>query len=209
MGAVSGGTCVFVLEELYKYKNAEYYFTDISKVFTRGAEKKFKEKYPFVHFKKLDIENEIESQGFRYEDFDIILGSNVVHSTKNIDYTLSQIKKLLSPSGLFILNEVTAVQDFTSLTFGLLGGWWLFSDAEIRLPNSPLLDIDNWKKSLQKNDFSNINLISTSHQDKPDSFSQSLFVSQNNIINPTDSYIKMSLEKFKNGETTNDKINIK
>ena len=104
IGAGSGGTSVFVLEELKKYKNAEYYFTDISKVFTRGAEKKFKEKYPFVHFKKLDIENEIESQGFRYEDFDIILGSNVVHSTKNIDYTLSQIKKLLSPSGLFILN---------------------------------------------------------------------------------------------------------
>jgi polyketide synthase PksM len=180
IGAGSGGTSLFVMEALKNYNNVEFYFTDISKVFTRGCEKKFKEKYPFAVFKKFDIETNAVDQGFIEGSFDAVFGSNVIHSTKNISNTLEGVKKLLNDDGIFLLNEVTAVQDFTTLTFGLLGGWWLFTDKEKRLPNSPLLEIDRWNKELKNSGLNNVNMVSTTHQDKPDSFSQSLFICSKN-----------------------------
>jgi len=64
------------------------------------------------------------------------------------------------------------------LTFGLLGGWWHFSDLSMRLPNSPLLSIDTWKAVLKDSGYKTIELISTSDMEERDSFSQSLFLAQ-------------------------------
>ncbi len=41
--------------------------------------------------------------------------------------------------GLLIANELTSKTDFLTLTFGLTDGWWLFEDAERRMPGAPLL----------------------------------------------------------------------
>ncbi len=38
-----------------------------------------------------------------------------------------------------IANELTSKTDFLTLTFGLTDGWWLFEDAERRMPGAPLL----------------------------------------------------------------------
>ncbi|MCK4799277.1 MAG: class I SAM-dependent methyltransferase [Spirochaetes bacterium] len=180
IGAGTGGTSVFVLDAIINYSNIiEFYYTDISKVFVRNGQKKYKEKYPFAFFKKFDIENgDIESQSFELESFDVIFASNVIHATKNIKYTINNIKKILKNNGIFLLNEVTNSQDFVNLTFGLMDDWWKFEDKEIRLPNTPLLSTKQWKKVLISEGFKNINLVSSSHQEKPDSFSQSLIISQ-------------------------------
>lgn len=176
VGAGSGGTSVKLMESVKNLDKIEYYFTDISKVFTRSCEKKFKPLFPNVIFKKLDIEGNLTEQGFDADSFDLVVGSNVIHSTKNLSTTLTNVKSLLIEKGFFLLNEVTAVQDFTTLTFGLLAGWWAFIDSELRLPNSPLLDINGWLNLLRKMNFTNPIALSTSHQNKPDSFSQTLFV---------------------------------
>ena len=189
VGAGSGGTSVKLMESVKNLDKIEYYFTDISKVFTRSCEKKFKPLFPNVIFKKLDIEGNLTEQGFDAGSFDIVIGSNVIHSTKNLSTTLANVNSLLIDKGFFLLNEVTAVQDFTTLTFGLLAGWWAFIDSELRLPNSPLLDINGWLNLLRKMNFANPIALSTSHQNKPDSFSQTLFVCEkydnDNQINET------------------------
>ena len=182
LGAGTGGTSDFVLESIKKYsKNIEYHFTDVSKLFLKKAQKRYKDKYPFLCFKKLDIENDAKSQNLDQKSFDIVIASNVVHATKNIKKTLKNLQLYLKPNGVFLLNEITNTQDFVNLTFGLLDGWWLFNDKKIRLYNSPLLNIETWQEILKKEGFININLISTSHQEKPDSFSQSLFIAQKSI----------------------------
>jgi hypothetical protein len=38
-----------------------------------------------------------------------------------------------------IANELTTKTEFLTLTFGLTDGWWLFEDAERRIPGAPLL----------------------------------------------------------------------
>ena len=41
--------------------------------------------------------------------------------------------------GLAIANELTTKTEFLTLTFGLTDGWWLFEDADRRMPGAPLL----------------------------------------------------------------------
>lgn len=179
IGSGTGGTSLFFMKKIFNLSdNIEFYFTDISNVFIKKAKKLYSDDYPFTIFKKIDIEDLSNDNGFEPESFHAIFASNVIHSTKSINNSIKNIYTLLKNNGIFILNEVTKLQDFVNLTFGLMDGWWKFEDPEIRLPNSPLLSIENWKKSLSLNSFKNINLITTTHQEKKDSFSQSIIISQ-------------------------------
>ena len=72
-------------------------------------------------------------------DYDILFATNVLHATRNMAKTLQQCKALLHKGGLLIANELSAKTDFLTLTFGLTDGWWLFDDAELRTPGSPII----------------------------------------------------------------------
>jgi len=62
----------------------------------------------------------------------------------------------MKPGGVVILNEVVAFQVYSTLTFGLLEGWWLYEDSEIRIPNSPLLSAKTWSDVLKSCGFRSI-----------------------------------------------------
>ncbi|MEW6379008.1 MAG: SDR family NAD(P)-dependent oxidoreductase, partial [bacterium] len=152
LGAGVGGTSTFILEAISQYReNVSYLYTDISAGFVQYGKSMYGDDYPFVEFKVLDIEKDPQEQGFEPGSADIVLASNVVHATRRMHHTIGQIKKLLKTNGLLILNEVTRVQDFATLTFGLTSGWWLFEDEENRLKGSPLLDAAGWKQVLAAN----------------------------------------------------------
>ena len=69
----------------------------------------------------------------------MLLATNVLHATRDMDNTLQHCKQLLRSGGLFIANELTTKTEFLTLTFGLTDGWWLYDDGHRRLPGSPLL----------------------------------------------------------------------
>ncbi len=148
IGAGTGGTSATVLDHLNDYSKAVHYdYTDISDAFLRIGNTNFGH-YSFIEFKELDISQNPMNQGYIQGSYDVIIGANVVHATSDIQHTLRNIKSLLRTDGHIILNEVTSPQDYLTLTFGLLNGWWLFSDSESRLANSPLLNIDMWRRNL-------------------------------------------------------------
>ncbi|MEW6381363.1 MAG: beta-ketoacyl synthase N-terminal-like domain-containing protein, partial [bacterium] len=160
LGAGTGGTSAFVLKLIDEYgQKLRYFYTDISLGFTQYGKRIFGEDYPFVEFKVLNIEEDPQRQGFKPNSADIVLASNVIHTTKRIDHTLRQIKKLLKANGLFMVNEVTQVQSFATLTFGLTSGWWLFEDEDNRLKGSPLLDLAGWKAVLEASGFRQIRAL--------------------------------------------------
>ena len=78
-------------------------------------------------------------QGFPIGQYDIVFADNVLHATRNMSRTLQQCKTLLRKGGLLIANELSTKTDFLTLTFGLTDGWWLFDDAELRIPGSPII----------------------------------------------------------------------
>ena len=78
--------------------------------------------------------------------FDLVVAANVLHATPDVRRSLRHAKSLLRPGGLLLLNEIARAHLFTHLTFGLLEGWWLYEDAELRLPGCPALAAEGWRQ---------------------------------------------------------------
>ncbi|HXH09318.1 MAG TPA: SDR family NAD(P)-dependent oxidoreductase [Alphaproteobacteria bacterium] len=160
VGAGTGGTTAAVLERAqHLARSLAFYYTDISSSFTRYGENAFSERFPWVRFARLNIEEDPVSQGFPSESVDIIYASNALHDTRSIVHTLSQVKTLLKPGGLLILNEFTAMKDVLLFTGGLLHGYWLFEDPELRLPDSCLLSAERWKEVLVTSGFQHVEVL--------------------------------------------------
>lgn len=178
IGSGTGGTSKFVLDSIKEYENnLTYYYTDISTAFTRYGEEKFQEEFGFVRFKVLDIENDPLKQGFEQNTIDLIFASNVLHATKLIQNTLNQVKKLLKTNGLLVINELTGLEDFNTLVFGLTGGWWLYEDEENRIHGSPLLSRGKWKEVLENKGFKNIRMFELP-ETLNEEFQQSVIISE-------------------------------
>jgi SAM-dependent methyltransferase len=148
IGAGTGGTSAGVLARLTPHgEQISFDYTDISSAFVQSARSTFAS-YPFASFQVLDIDQDVEPQGFLPGSYDIIFAANVLHATSSISNTLRRVNALLKPAGTLIINEIMRLFDFTILTFGLTPGWWLFEDPESRLPNAPLLSAPLWRQAL-------------------------------------------------------------
>jgi acyl transferase domain-containing protein/acyl carrier protein/SAM-dependent methyltransferase len=157
IGAGTGGTSRFLFEELKAYQHRlEYIYTDVSQSFLLHAEQNFKHTAPYLKTQLFNIEKSAEQQGFEPGSFDILIGANVIHATKNIASALKNIKQVLKKDGVLILNELAKTELFSTLTFGLLDGWWNYNDEELRLEGSPGLSAKNWEIVFQELGFDNI-----------------------------------------------------
>lgn len=156
VGAGTGGTTSYVLPYLSD-KNCQYTFTDISDVFLKNASKKFNQ-YNFIEYKQLNIENNPQEQGYIPETYDLIIASNVLHATSDITKTLNHVKSLLRAGGALLLLEATYGQAWLDLTFGLVSGWWAFTDQSVR--QYPLMTPQQWETVCQQVGYGQINIIS-------------------------------------------------
>ncbi|MFN6571716.1 SDR family NAD(P)-dependent oxidoreductase [Dendronalium sp. ChiSLP03b] len=157
IGAGTGSMTSYVLPKL-PAKQTEYVFTDVTQVFVTSAQQKFSD-YPFIECLVLDIEADPVSQGFDAHTFDVILASDVLHATRDLRSTLENIKQLLASEGLLVFIELTNAPYWSDLVFGMLKGWWLFSDLDLRSLN-PLLSAPKWRDLLSQVGFAEVDGIS-------------------------------------------------
>ncbi|MGZ8219863.1 SDR family NAD(P)-dependent oxidoreductase, partial [Methylomagnum sp.] len=150
IGAGTGGTSLPVLEALAEagLGNLEYLFTDVTQHFTGQAARVFGPRFPFLRCRALDIERPPEDQGYAAASCDVVIAANVLHATRDLAATLRRVRGLLKPGGLLVLNELTRVQAFMALSFGLLEGWWLADDRGRRLAHAPLVGAAGWRRLL-------------------------------------------------------------
>ena len=104
---------------------SRYDFTDISSGFFEKAEELLKPWGDRIRLKKLDIEIDPVTQGFEEGSYDLIIAANVLHATRTIDNTMTNVRRLLSPGGMLILVEITSYTPYMNVIFGTLPGWWL------------------------------------------------------------------------------------
>lgn len=156
IGAGTGGTTAHVLPVLPE-QNIYYVFSDVSDLFLNKAEQRFKD-YSFLSYRLFNVEQDPKEQGFMPGKFDIILASNVLHATKNIQQTMQHVQELLSPGGVALVYELTSPSPQLDLTFGLAEGWWRFEDNVRK--NYPLLMPEEWKKLLEKLGYAEMECIS-------------------------------------------------
>ncbi|MBV9491610.1 MAG: polyketide synthase dehydratase domain-containing protein, partial [Verrucomicrobia bacterium] len=162
IGAGSGATTRFVADALRQFAGRiEYHYTDISPAFRRHGERHFSAQYPFMRFAVLDIEKPIAAQGFRPESFDLVLGANVIHTTRSLRRSLQTSKALLARHGIIVLLEGTEARILNGLTYGLLEGWWLIEDSERRIENAPLLRLEQWRTVLKEEGYVGVHALGT------------------------------------------------
>jgi len=154
IGAGTGGTTASVLPKLAECGVPfEYTYTDISPAFLRQGRELFSTHYPQVQFGLLDIERDPVAQGYTSQQWDLVLATNVLHATRNLAPTLQRVRTLIRPQGCLVLNEAIVVDDFLTMTFGLLPGWWAAEDTQHRHPHSPLAPRHSWQALLDEAGF--------------------------------------------------------
>jgi acyl transferase domain-containing protein/NADPH:quinone reductase-like Zn-dependent oxidoreductase/surfactin synthase thioesterase subunit/NAD(P)-dependent dehydrogenase (short-subunit alcohol dehydrogenase family)/SAM-dependent methyltransferase/aryl carrier-like protein len=153
IGAGTGGMTQAILPML-PANRTEYVFTDLSHMFMLKAQQRF-DKYPFVQYKIMDIEQDPAEQGFDLNTFDIIIASDVIHATRNLSVSLGNAQKLLASEGVLMMLEVTNSPVYLDFIFGMTEGWWLYEDLDIRTEHATMAP-EKWKSVLESNGFSDV-----------------------------------------------------
>ncbi|MFF7638669.1 SDR family oxidoreductase, partial [Kitasatospora sp. NPDC008050] len=160
LGAGTGATSERVLPALAEHPGrVGYTFTDISPRFLEFGRERFAERYPFTRFQVLNLDRELAEQGFEPASADIVLATNVVHATRNLRATLRRAKALLKPGGWLVLNELTSVRPLLTIGGGVLEGWWVFDDGELRMPDSPLASPQGWARLLHEEGYTPVRAL--------------------------------------------------
>ena len=153
VGAGTGSLTRSVLETL-PAESIDYTFTDNGPAFISEARKAFADNSS-IEFGIFDIEKDPDDQGIDPAGYDLILATNVIHATSELKRTLAQLKSCLAPGGLLMFLEVTRSRNGLDLIFGLLKGWWQYTDMDLR-PDSALLNRQQWEDLLADCGFGNI-----------------------------------------------------
>ncbi|KAF2180125.1 hypothetical protein K469DRAFT_640404, partial [Zopfia rhizophila CBS 207.26] len=156
IGAGTGGATRVAMRALgadtdsKRYK--QYTFTDVSAAFLGPARAEFAS-CKGVSFKTLDINQDPLQQGFE-ANFDLVIASQCLHATSDVNKALQNARSLLKTGGKMILLESTRTWIGHSLAYGTFPGWWP-EDSE---KDSPFLSSEEWKQCLEGACFSGIDI---------------------------------------------------
>ncbi|PLB48173.1 hypothetical protein P170DRAFT_410869 [Aspergillus steynii IBT 23096] len=165
VGAGTGSATKAVLSSL-KDSFHSYIFTDISAGFFEQTQASIQHLSDRLTYQVLDIERDPQTQGdsFQPQSMDLIVAANVLHATRNLRQTLSNVRSLLKPGGHLVLlegaNPSILRQSFTMAGFE---GWWL-GEQDGR-PFGAMTTPTHWDRLLQETGFSGIDTITSGHDD--------------------------------------------
>ncbi|KAK6383872.1 Type I Iterative PKS [Exophiala oligosperma] len=182
IGAGTGGTTLPILQKLGGEKGESprmrsYCYTDITSGFFEAAAEKFAPWVSYMQFQKLDVESDPTEQGYEAGSYDVIIASNVLHATRSMDETISNVSTLLKPGGKLVLYEITNPLQRVCMIFGSLPGWFAGADEGRRL--SPCLTEKQWSDLLQRHNFSGVDVSARSMPSEQD-YMQSFMASTKN-----------------------------
>lgn len=108
-----------------------------------------------MDFRPLDVRRDPTEQDFKAHSYDLVIASNVLHATPELETTLKNVHKLLKPGGRLIVIEV-AHREHTRIgfIFGLFTDWWAGHDEGRIL--EPFISYDQWDVVLRKAGFSGV-----------------------------------------------------
>jgi NADPH:quinone reductase-like Zn-dependent oxidoreductase/ubiquinone/menaquinone biosynthesis C-methylase UbiE len=193
IGGGTGGCTVHALNELgggktdKKLRFAHYTFTDISSGFFEMAKDQFGDWGDLISYTKLDIEKDTANQGFDDGTYDLIIACQVLHATKNMEKTMSNVRRLLKPGGKLMMVETTNDAIDMQIIFGTLPGWWLSEEKERK--SSPSLTIDMWDRVLKNTGFSGLDLDVRDSETEAYALSVLMSAAQSTSTKSTDSVV--------------------
>nr|UOK93122.1 AstA [Aspergillus stellatus] len=159
IGAGTASATRAVLDRIGQYFHS-YTFTDISAGFFEDAEATFAAEHgDKMVYKVLDIEQDPIEQGFEGGAYDLVIAANVLHATKHLEITMTNVRRLLKPGGHLIALEITNEQILQdALLFCAFEGWWLGRHHDNR-PWGPKISVAKWEHLLRNTGFSGVDTI--------------------------------------------------
>lgn len=153
-GAGTGSATEAVIKEI-GHSYSSYTYTDISPSFFQDAAEIFKDHSAGFIYKTLDIEKDPTQQGYSEGAYDLVVASNVLHATRSLDVTMSNVRKLLRPGGYVVLLEITEVDWLrTGFLFSGISGWW--AGANDGRPYGPIVRKGRWDEVFRRTGFSGL-----------------------------------------------------
>ncbi len=174
VGAGTGSATSVVLPELPA--ECDYTFTDISAGFFAEAEVRFSGSKVPIEYRPLDIEREPSSQGFKSHAYDLIIAANVLHATRDLGETLAHCRELLAPSGQLMALENMRGRGWQDITFGLLDGWWRFTD-DYRIDHA-MAHPSIWCRALLDSGYDEVRFLGTEGADEGGPLGSSVILAQ-------------------------------
>ncbi|KAL4880320.1 hypothetical protein BJY04DRAFT_219314 [Aspergillus karnatakaensis] len=157
VGAGTGSATARFLDYLHAPDGSRLYskytFTDVSAGFLAAAKERFS-RHDAMEYCVLDITQDPVKQGFKLDNYDLIIASNVVHATPTLCQSLSHIRSLLAPGGRLFLQELAEDCRVAEYIFGLLPGWWV-GESDQRF-DKPYVSVNRWKSELSSAGFDGI-----------------------------------------------------
>lgn len=190
VGAGTGGQTMRFLKTMGHdgvNKWAQYDYTDVSPGFFTRAREKFQPYLDNMVFKVCDISKDPVCQGFEADSYDLVIASHVLHATNKLRDSLRNIRRLLKPTGKFLLFETTDPEAIPiGFAFGLLKGWWQPLDHESRSAHSPCVNVEQWDALLKDTGFTGVD-VNIPGQEEPYCRTASILIStaaSSDIANP-------------------------
>ena len=86
----------------------EYRFTELVPFFLRRGQQALQTRFadaPFLKFAPLDMNREFEAQGVAPRSVSLVYAVNTLHVARDLDFTIGEIYRALSPGGRLIVSE--------------------------------------------------------------------------------------------------------
>ncbi|PLB37997.1 ketoacyl-synt-domain-containing protein [Aspergillus candidus] len=136
---------------------SEYTFTDISAAFFGPAQERFSASNA-LKYAVLDITKDPAQFGFELGAYDLVIAGNVLHGTPSLNQALQNIRALLAPGGLLMLQEICERSPLAEYVCGSLPGWWVGENDGRH--DRPYVGVDRWQDEFDTAGFSKIKFIS-------------------------------------------------
>lgn len=165
IGAGTGGATKRILQSC-RHAFSSYTYTDISAGFFEKAREVFRDFESRMTFKILDVEKDIETQGYMEHSYEMIVASNVLHATRNLEHTMRNVRRLLKSGGYLLLLETTNDGPMRiGFVMGGLPGWWVGADDG--RPLAPTISPVEWDSLLRKTGFTGVDTITPNRDPLP------------------------------------------
>ncbi|RDW76198.1 hypothetical protein BP5796_07019 [Coleophoma crateriformis] len=174
VGAGTGGATWKLLETIGGAFSS-YTYTDISAGFFEKARELFPDYSSRMIFKTLNVEKDPTDQGYVEGTYDLVIASNVLHATRFMKNTMTNVRKLLKPGGHLLLLEVTSDLLRPRFVMSGLPGWWLGQQDGRKF--HPTMTPTQWNTVLRETGFSGVDSVNNDFH-HPTKYLTSIMVSQ-------------------------------
>ncbi|ORY13581.1 hypothetical protein BCR34DRAFT_599754 [Clohesyomyces aquaticus] len=106
-------------------------------------------------YKTLDLEQDPAEQGFNGGYYDLVISSNAIHNTPDLEQSLAHIRSIMRPGGYLAFLEPTSSKSLAIALGSCLDSNW-FAGVEDERKYSPLVAQRFWDNTLRDTGFSGI-----------------------------------------------------